>query len=301
VVMTATRTGVWNRHLAAVGSWAVWSLACGHLAYAGASPAPPQPSPPECAPCMEPSDGVIRIPCPLECRRILAARSESPTGEAPNEESCFKLPEGKAIVRLDLRPNSDVMDILSWLHIITCQPFLVPVSVRSRTFTVKTYRLLTVQECKYVFLAALNSVGLSVEEAGQSLRVVEVKRTGKSERWPGVLFSKFPLDRLTLIASAVGVRTRGVLRTPAGPPMAIRPGDRLSGASARVAEIFEDRVVFELPTTGSVDMDPSALMRITLHAPRPSPVKQTTSLKGALGPSNCDSVETQPTRSSPLP
>jgi len=296
-VMTATGAGIRNKHLAGVELWVVSILAFGQLAYAGESPAPPQPSPSECAPCMEPSDGVIRIPCPLECRRIFAARG----GIATTEESCRRLPEGKPIVRLDLRPDTDVMDILGWIHSITCQPFLMPASVRGRTVTVKTYRLLTVEECNYVFLAALNSVGLAVEDAGQSLRVVEVKLTGKSDRWPGVLFSKFPLDRLTLIASAVGVDARGVLRTPAGPPLVIRPGDRLSGSSARVAEIFQDRVAFELPTSGAVDWDPAAVTRITLHAPQSIEVRQGPSAKGAPGPSNCDSVEAVPTRSSPVP
>ncbi len=96
--------------------------------------------------------------------------------EIPGEKefnSCKKLPAGKRIVRLNLKPDTEVMDLIGWISSITCAQFIVAVPVQGKKLTIVSPQLITPEEAYRLFFAALDSLGLTVEPAGKFLRVVE--------------------------------------------------------------------------------------------------------------------------------
>jgi general secretion pathway protein D len=96
--------------------------------------------------------------------------------EIPGEKefnSCKKLPPGKRIVRLNLKPDTDLMDLIGWISSITCAQFIVAVPVQGKKLTIIAPQLITPEEAYRLFFAALDSVGMTVEPTGKFLRVVE--------------------------------------------------------------------------------------------------------------------------------
>jgi general secretion pathway protein D len=96
--------------------------------------------------------------------------------EIPGEKefnSCHKLPAGKRIVRLNLKPDTEVMDLIGWISSITCAQFIVSVPVQGKKITIISPQLITPEEAYRLFFSALDSVGLTVESTGKFLRVVE--------------------------------------------------------------------------------------------------------------------------------
>lgn len=96
--------------------------------------------------------------------------------EIPGEKefnSCKKLPAGKRIVRLNLKPDTEVMDLIGWISSITCAQFIVSVPVQGKKLTIISPELITPEEAYRLFFSALDSLGLTVEPTGKFLRVVE--------------------------------------------------------------------------------------------------------------------------------
>ena len=96
--------------------------------------------------------------------------------EVPGEKefnSCKKLPPGKRIVRLNLKPDTEVMDLIGWISSITCTQFLIGVPVNGKKVTIIAPQLISAEEAYRLFISALDSVGLTVESTGRFLRVVE--------------------------------------------------------------------------------------------------------------------------------
>jgi general secretion pathway protein D len=99
--------------------------------------------------------------------------------ELPGEKefnSCKKLPPGKRIVKLNLKPETDVIDLIGWISSITCSQFLVSIPLQGKKITIIAPQLITPEEAYRLFFAALESVGLTVEPSGKFLRVVESSR-----------------------------------------------------------------------------------------------------------------------------
>ena len=103
------------------------------------------------------------------------ARAKAPA--STEGDSCRKLPEGKRL-RLNLKPNTEVIDLVSWISAITCKHFIVPGSIPSqgKTVTIIAPEPITAAEAYDLFLAALDSVGLTVYPSGGVLRVIETSR-----------------------------------------------------------------------------------------------------------------------------
>jgi general secretion pathway protein D len=195
-----------NRLLSAtVVSYLVVSMAEGSLALAQA-PAPAAPPAP--APAVRPAArragplGALR-PGRLEppaiaaaalpgkvapppgspaAAKVAAAKSADPSApatgivEIPGEKefnSCKKLPAGKRIVRLNLKPDTEVMDLIGWISSITCAQFIVSVPLQGKKITIVSPQLITPEEAYRLFFSALDSLGLTVEPTGKFLRVVE--------------------------------------------------------------------------------------------------------------------------------
>ena len=104
--------------------------------------------------------------------------------ELPGEKefnSCKKLPPGKRIVKLNLKPETDVIDLIGWISSITCSQFLVSIPLQGKKVTIIAPQLITPEEAYRLFLDALDSVGLTVYPTGGFLRVVE---TAKAKTLP---------------------------------------------------------------------------------------------------------------------
>jgi hypothetical protein len=107
-----------------------------------------------------------------------AVATEGYPGEAAFN-SCKKLPPGKPVVKLNIKPDSEIADLIAWISRISCTPFLVPstVSLQGRKVTVIAPSTMTVGEAYHLFYAALDSVNLNVEPSGKFLRIID---TGKA-------------------------------------------------------------------------------------------------------------------------
>jgi general secretion pathway protein D len=136
---------------------------------------PPAPAPVPAKPLSLPKGG----PAPAPGKPgAVAAPLPGATGaaELPGEKefnSCKKLPAGKRIVRLNLKPDTEVMDLIGWISSITCAQFIVGVPVTGKKLTIVSPQLITPEEAYRLFFAALDSVGLTVEPTGKFLRLVE--------------------------------------------------------------------------------------------------------------------------------
>ena len=99
---------------------------------------------------------------------------------------------GKRIVKLNLKPETDVIDLVGWISSITCSQFLVSIPLHGKKVTIIAPQLITPEEAYRLFFAALESVGLTVEPSGKFLRIVESTRArfttlpfvGANERVP---------------------------------------------------------------------------------------------------------------------
>jgi general secretion pathway protein D len=103
------------------------------------------------------------------------------TAEAPGEKefnSCKKFPSGKRVVKLNMKPDTELGDLLSWISSITCKQFLLPgtIPANSKKVTIIAPQLITPEEAYRLFLASLDSVGLTVEPSGKFLRIIETLR-----------------------------------------------------------------------------------------------------------------------------
>jgi general secretion pathway protein D len=103
------------------------------------------------------------------------------TAELPGEKefnSCKKFPAGKRIVKLNMKPDTELGDLIAWISSITCRQFLLPgtIPANSKKVTIIAPQLITPEEAYRLFLAALDSVGLTVEASGKFLRIIETLR-----------------------------------------------------------------------------------------------------------------------------
>jgi len=92
-------------------------------------------------------------------------------------DSCRRLSAGKRL-KLNLKPNTDLVDLVSWISAITCKQFILPgtIPAQSRTVTIVSPQPITVPEAYQLFLAALDAVGLTVYSSGKVLRIVETSK-----------------------------------------------------------------------------------------------------------------------------
>jgi type II secretory pathway component GspD/PulD (secretin) len=95
--------------------------------------------------------------------------------EAVQPGSCRKLPPGQRIVKLNLKPGSDVADLVAWISSITCLQLVVPGSLTAadKKVTLFAPEPVTPEEAYRLFLDALDSIGLTVVRSGQFLQIME--------------------------------------------------------------------------------------------------------------------------------
>ena len=105
------------------------------------------------------------------------AAAAAPAGADRPVTSCRKLPPGKRLLKLNLKPDTEVADLVAWISAITCKPFVIPGSIAAagHKVTIVSPEPLTPEDAYGLFLAALDSVGLAVYPAGGVLRIIEAR------------------------------------------------------------------------------------------------------------------------------
>jgi general secretion pathway protein D len=104
-------------------------------------------------------------------------KAPAPASMVDGGDSCRRLPAGKRL-KLNLKPNTDLFDLVSWISAITCKHFIVPGTIPSqgKTVTIIAPQPITAGEAYDLFLDALDSVGLTVYPSGKVLRVIETSK-----------------------------------------------------------------------------------------------------------------------------
>ena len=115
---------------------------------------------------------------------------------APDEGavvSCRKMPPGKRL-KLNLKPNTELGDLIAWIAAITCKQFVLSgtIASASKTVTIIAPQPLTSAEAYQLFLQALDSVGLTVYQSGRFMRVIE---TAKAKASPIPIFIDVDVGR----------------------------------------------------------------------------------------------------------
>jgi general secretion pathway protein D len=107
-----------------------------------------------------------------------APRARAADGVRPGAGSaCTRLPAGKRIVKLNLKPDTEIADLVAWISSITCKQFVLPDLPASHAkVTIVAPSLITSAEAYRLFLDALDSVGLTVYPSGPFLRIVETSK-----------------------------------------------------------------------------------------------------------------------------
>jgi general secretion pathway protein D len=92
--------------------------------------------------------------------------------------TCKKFPPGKRIVKLNLKPDTELGDLIAWISSITCKQFLLPgtIPANSKKVTIVAPELITPEEAYRLFLVGLDSAGLTVEHTGKFERIVETAK-----------------------------------------------------------------------------------------------------------------------------
>ncbi|MEA2698014.1 MAG: ral secretion pathway protein, partial [Myxococcales bacterium] len=162
-------------------------------AIGGAPATPPTPSPGPSIKRLNRKLGPVRMPpppanLPVGVTPSTAAVPGNPAASGPGAvpelagehefNSCKKFPANKRIVKLNMKPDTELGDLLSWISSITCKQFLLPgtIPANSKKVTIIAPQLITPEEAYRLFLSALDSVGLTVEPSGKFLRIIETMR-----------------------------------------------------------------------------------------------------------------------------
>ena len=110
--------------------------------------------------------------------------------------TCQKLPAGKRVAKLNLKPDSDLVDLVAWISSITCRQFVLPgtIAAGGKKVTIVAPGLMTREEAYRAFLNALEAIGLTVVRTGKFLTIIETAKA-KSASVPVYDFDGRPLDR----------------------------------------------------------------------------------------------------------
>lgn len=146
--------------------------------------APLKATPPAAAEAPQPAaPPVPPAPLPVADPTPVVAPSPNPASnvvELPGEKefnSCKKLPD-KRIVKLNLKPDTELSELIGWISSITCTQFLIPstTNIQGKKITIISPQLITPREAYRLFLSAIESVGLTVEPSDRFLRIIETNR-----------------------------------------------------------------------------------------------------------------------------
>jgi hypothetical protein len=119
---------------------------------------------------------------PSSARATPGAAHTADHAQPGTGSACSKLPAGKRVVKLNLKPETEVADLVAWISSITCKQFVLPdVPASHAKVTIVAPSLITTSEAYRLFLEALDSVGLAVYPSGSFIRIIE---SGKAKTYP---------------------------------------------------------------------------------------------------------------------
>lgn len=95
---------------------------------------------------------------------------------------CTKIPAGKKI-RITLKPDADLNDLIEWISSMTCKKFIIGSQVRSQKVTIISPEPVTAAEAYHAFISALEVMGLTIEPSGAYLKIIEAQQ-GKTSPVP---------------------------------------------------------------------------------------------------------------------
>jgi hypothetical protein len=88
-----------------------------------------------------------------------------------------KKPSEKTLVKVNLKPDTEVADLVSWYANLTCTSVLMGAQVTGKKVTVLAPQPITLAEVRRLFYDALDSVGLTAEQSGKFLQIMEAKKS----------------------------------------------------------------------------------------------------------------------------
>lgn len=109
--------------------------------------------------------------------------------------TCHKIPAGKRAVKVNLKPDIDLPELVAWISAITCKSFVLPghLSAAGKKVTIVTQGTMSPREAYATFLTALDSLGLTVEQGPGYLKVIETAKA-KSAALPVYGFDGQPTE-----------------------------------------------------------------------------------------------------------
>lgn len=92
--------------------------------------------------------------------------------------TCQKVPAGKRVVKMNLKPDVELPELVAWISSITCKSFVLPghLSAGGKKLTFVTQGMLTRDEAYAAFLSALDTVGLAVEKGPGYYKIIEASK-----------------------------------------------------------------------------------------------------------------------------
>jgi hypothetical protein len=106
-----------------------------------------------------------------------AAHAAPAPAPAPAKQAflaCRKDPNARDMVKMNIKPRSQLRDVVSFMSTLSCQPLFFADDVSlDHEVTLSTPKLLSWAEAYDVFMAALKSAGLSLRPEGKVLRIVK--------------------------------------------------------------------------------------------------------------------------------
>ena len=96
--------------------------------------------------------------------------------------TCQKIPRGKRVVKLNLKPEVELPELVAWISSVTCKSFVLPgsLSAGGKKITFVTQGAMTRDEAYAVFLSAIDSIGLTVERRAGYYMIIESSKAKMS-------------------------------------------------------------------------------------------------------------------------
>jgi type II secretory pathway component GspD/PulD (secretin) len=113
---------------------------------------------------------------------LLAAPAwAAPTAPPPEAGPCRPM-SARAKIKVNLKPDTEVADLVTWYSRLTCTPLLVSsgTPTAGKKVTLMTPTSMTRAQLDHLFLSALDSVGLTLEADGKFLYVIDAAKARHS-------------------------------------------------------------------------------------------------------------------------
>ena len=96
--------------------------------------------------------------------------------------TCQKIPRGKRVVKLNLKPEVELPELVAWISSVTCKSFVLPgnLSAGGKKITFVTQGAMTRDEAYAAFLERLDSIGLTVERRAGYYKIIESSKAKMS-------------------------------------------------------------------------------------------------------------------------